>query len=62
KVRDGTMSRSLCFAFTFVTCWEDFVAHPDSSEGARQVRGMELRLRDSLRSTMRLRLCASKFQ
>ncbi|MCD7470507.1 hypothetical protein HAX54_010432 [Datura stramonium] len=35
KVRDGTVSRSLCSAFTSVKRWEDFVAHPDSSEGAR---------------------------
>ncbi|MCE0480995.1 hypothetical protein HAX54_038316 [Datura stramonium] len=52
KVPDGTMSQSLCSAFTSVTRWEGLVAHLDSSEGARYVCGTELRLRDSLLSTL----------
>ncbi|MCD9639977.1 hypothetical protein HAX54_024988 [Datura stramonium] len=52
KVRDGTVSRSPCSAFTSVKRWEDLDAHLDSSKGARYVRGTELRLRDGLRATL----------
>ncbi|MCD7458914.1 hypothetical protein HAX54_039586, partial [Datura stramonium] len=37
------------------TRWEDFAAHQDSNESARHVRGTELRLRNSLHATLRLR-------
>ncbi|MCD7472299.1 hypothetical protein HAX54_013366, partial [Datura stramonium] len=54
EVRDGTVSRNLCSAFTTVTRWEGLAAHLNSSEGARYVRGTKLRLCDSLCATLRI--------
>ncbi|MCE3051237.1 hypothetical protein HAX54_049166, partial [Datura stramonium] len=41
KVRDGTVSRSPCSAFTSVTQWEDLATHLDSCKVARYVCGTE---------------------
>ncbi|MCD7468398.1 hypothetical protein HAX54_006506 [Datura stramonium] len=52
----ATIAEAFCLEWNLccILVKEGLVAHLDSSEGARYVRGMELRLRDSLRAMLRI--------